>query len=361
MDAEQDTGAWVAELCALLRDQMPSQSEAGPREITEAVKLTLAQIEQARQISAQASKRLDSLLGVIVGLVSFDYSKRARVTGADDALDGLALGLNMLAQELANTSVSKNYVNNIIESMPDLLVVIDTAGTIKSANRAAGRLCGYSPNDLLSKSIALLFPAISVPALVDGGGMTDVECDCVTSEGSSVKISFSASLMRNRHGGIEGIVCVGRDLTESKRLAEERWKLRDSIQRQAILLEELSTPLIPITQKILVLPLIGSLDEARASQMMEALLYGLTSSAAEVVIVDITGLRGADTQAVAGIVRAVRAAGLIGAKGVLTGIRQDFAGVLVRLGSDLSGIPTFSTLERGVSFALRHYGASLRQ
>jgi rsbT co-antagonist protein RsbR len=357
MDPAADVSSFIVELRELLQGRMPPQADSDPRRLLETVEAVLAELDRMRQNVAQASQRLDSLLSVIVALASFDYSKKAEVTGADDVLDGVAFGLNMLVQELARTTVSKKYVRNIIESMSDPLVVTDAAGVVKSANRAAEALAGHAQQSLAGKSIELFFPGISVPEMIQRGGVNDEERVCEAAGGASVPVSFSASIMRNPRGEIEGVVCVARDLTESKRLDEERWKLRESVQRQAILLHELSTPLIPITQKVVVMPLVGSLDDARAVQMTEVLLQGVISRGAEVAIVDITGMRAIDADAVSGILRAVRAVGLIGAKVVLTGIRKDVARALVEIGSNLTGIPTFGTLERGILFALRHSGA----
>ena len=74
------------------------------------------------------------------------------------------------------------------------------------------------------------------------------------SEGA-LAASLTASVMHER-GKIQGLVCVARDVSESRRLEAERWRLREAIQRQAVLVEELSTPLIPVTDRILVMPLI---------------------------------------------------------------------------------------------------------
>jgi len=118
------------------------------------------------------------------------------------------------------------------------------------------------------------------------------------------------------------------------------------------MLAELSTPLIPINEDVLVMPLIGSLDQARSDNVIHTLLAGITRSRARVAILDITGVPGLDTLSADAILRAAKAVQLLGARVVLTGIRPEVAQTLVTLGADLSGIITRGTLEDGIAFAM---------
>jgi rsbT co-antagonist protein RsbR len=303
-----------------------------------------------RGAAAETDRRINELMDMVVALVSYDYKRKARVGDKDDVFDGFAVGLNMLSEELAS---SMGYMSNIIEVMPDLLIVVDEDGTIKSANRAACDLLRYTKDEILSRPIGLVFAGVSARQLAERGGVTDQETTCRTKDRESILVSFSASVMRDYHGKIQGIVCVARDLTESRRIEDERLRLRDAVQRQSIIVEELSTPLIPISEDILVMPLIGSLDADRAQRMTVALLEGIVSRRARIAILDITGVRAIDHQAVQGIIQAVQAARLIGAKIMLTGIRPDVAVMLVDLNADLTGIVTFGTLQSAVVDAMK--------
>jgi rsbT co-antagonist protein RsbR len=300
-----------------------------------------------------AVARLAEISKVMSALVAFDYSKQARVTDRDDAFDGFAIYLNILSEELAATTVSTAHVTSIIESMVDLLLVTDTTGTIKSANHAACALSGYSKGELVGESLSLLFPDLSVPELLAGGGETAADRDCVTKGGAGLQVSFSASVLREkRRGGAQGLVCVARDLTGSKALEDERFRLMEAVQRQAIMVEELSAPLLPISHDVLVMPLIGTMDEQRSRRVTETLLHGIVARRAGLAILDITGVRAVDAQAVLGLIRAVQAVRLIGAEVVLTGLRPQTAAALVDLDVDLSGVRTFGSLERGVIYSM---------
>ncbi|MFL5806043.1 MAG: STAS domain-containing protein [Roseiflexaceae bacterium] len=135
---------------------------------------------------------------------------------------------------------------------------------------------------------------------------------------------------------------------------EERLQLQEEIIRmQAATLAQLSTPLIPISDHIMVMPLIGTLDSQRIQHVMEILLQGLAGRQTQVAILDITGVLVVDTQVAYGLIRAAHAGQLLGARIILTGIRPEVAQTLVGLGIDLGGIVTYSTLQHGITAALR--------
>jgi anti-anti-sigma regulatory factor len=139
---------------------------------------------------------------------------------------------------------------------------------------------------------------------------------------------------------------------ERKRAEEDRERLQQEvIGMQRSLLAELSTPLIPIKDRIVVMPLIGAMNEERAAQMLETLLKGVTARGARVAILDITGVRAVDTHVANILLMAARAVQLLGAEIVITGIRGSVAQTLVRLGVDLKSIKTRRNLQSGIEHA----------
>ena len=126
----------------------------------------------------------------------------------------------------------------------------------------------------------------------------------------------------------------------------------DVQQRLLATVRELSTPIIPVLDHVLVMPLVGAIDTARSQQIIETLLSAITTHDAEVVIIDITGVSTMDTSVANHLLEATRAASLLGAQCVLAGITPEVAQTVVHLGVDLSGLVTMSTLQSGVHFAL---------
>jgi rsbT co-antagonist protein RsbR len=123
---------------------------------------------------------------------------------------------------------------------------------------------------------------------------------------------------------------------------------------------ELSTPVIPVHAGVLVLPLVGTLDSARASQIMDSLLGTIQKNGASVVIIDSTGVPTVDTGVIEHLLRTVHAVKLLGARAVLVGISPAIAQTMVQLGVDFGGLTTLGNLQAGVAYALRHIGFEIR-
>lgn len=144
------------------------------------------------------------------------------------------------------------------------------------------------------------------------------------------------------------------DVTDRRRAEEAlRQSREETIRTQTSMLAQLSTPVIPISDQVIVMPLIGGLDRARMQQATGTLLDELQRRRARVAILDITGVPGMDAEATHGILRAASAVRLIGAQVVLTGIRPEVALRLVELDSDLSDVVTRSTLQAGIAYAIQ--------
>jgi predicted ATPase/GAF domain-containing protein/ABC-type transporter Mla MlaB component len=143
------------------------------------------------------------------------------------------------------------------------------------------------------------------------------------------------------------------ELVERARAERERAALQEEIiVAQKARLAEMSTPLIPITAKIMVMPLIGTVDYARAEQVLESALRGVQRSRARVVILDITGMTHIDTAVAAMLVATTRALRLLGAQAVLTGLRAEFARLLIAENIELGALTTRATLQSGIAYAL---------
>jgi anti-anti-sigma regulatory factor len=137
--------------------------------------------------------------------------------------------------------------------------------------------------------------------------------------------------------------------TETERA---RAALQEEIIRvQSVQLAELSTPLVPVAESIMVLPLLGSVDAQRAQDIVEAVLGEAQAYRAKVVLIDVTGLRRVDELAASLLLRVSRALRLLGSQAILTGMRPDVAQTLVRMGADLTGIVTRANLQSGIAYA----------
>ncbi|MGN8647991.1 STAS domain-containing protein [Gracilibacillus sp. HCP3S3_G5_1] len=127
----------------------------------------------------------------------------------------------------------------------------------------------------------------------------------------------------------------------------------DMVSKQKVVLEELSSPLIPVVEGITIMPLIGTIDEERGQLINQKLLTGVVEHRSEVVLVDITGVPTVDTMVAHYIVQAAEAVRLIGATCILVGIRPEISQTLSTLGIDLSKFITKSSLKQGFEKALK--------
>ncbi len=123
---------------------------------------------------------------------------------------------------------------------------------------------------------------------------------------------------------------------------------------------ELSTPVIPVHDGILVVPLVGTIESTRSVQVMESLLHSIQRERAWVVILDITGVPMVDTHVANHLLRSARAAALLGAKCVLVGISPVVARTMVDLGLDFGTIVTRNNLQAGIAYALSVLGLQIR-
>jgi len=138
---------------------------------------------------------------------------------------------------------------------------------------------------------------------------------------------------------------------------QESINAREQLQEQIIAaqqqtIQELSTPIIPIMEHIIIMPLVGVVDPLRSQQTLRALLAGISQYQAKVVILDITGVPMVDSGVAAHLDKAVQAARLKGARTIVTGISAAVAEAIVDLGIDWSGIETLADLQTGLLAAL---------
>ena len=151
------------------------------------------------------------------------------------------------------------------------------------------------------------------------------------------------------------------NITDRKRAEDAlRQSQEETILAHKSVLAKLSTPVIPISDRIIVMPLVGTLDRMRMHQVMTALLDEVQRTRAAIAILDITGVPDIDVEATNGIILAAQAVRLLGAQVVLTGIQSVVARRLVELGSDLSAIVTRGTLQTGISYAMGAEGSPAR-
>lgn len=238
----------------------------------------------------------------------------------------------------------------------------DTKGIITRWNPAAERIFGWSAEEALGQNaITLLVPNVAVEQvklIVDSllqGGATNSRNENITKDRQLITCQWHNAVLRDTDNTVMGWLSQTEDITEQLQAIAERTALQEQvIEAQQAALREIGTPIVPISDGVVAMPVIGAIDSRRAEQIIETLLEGVSASRAAIAIIDITGVQVVDTQVANALLRAAQAVRLLGTEVVLTGIRPEVAQTLVGLGLDLSGMTTLASLQSGIAYALRY-------
>ncbi|HEY0136770.1 MAG TPA: PAS domain S-box protein, partial [Nannocystis sp.] len=191
----------------------------------------------------------------------------------------------------------------LLDLAHDAIRVRRLDGTITYWNQGAERVFGHKRDDAIGKHVHALLrtePVTGDLAAVERqlltNGFWEGELTQRRSDGQEVLVASRWVLKRGATGERDAVLEIDTDITARRRAEEaEARRQQEIIRAQAQAIEELSTPLIPIADEILVMPLIGMMDAIRAQQVMHSLLTGLAASRGKFAILDITGVPVVDT------------------------------------------------------------------
>lgn len=267
-----------------------------------------------------------------------------------------------LEQALAQAQRERDIFKHVVDQAPAFISRLRPDGSVIYANGTCERLVGKSSEEMAGVNLLpVLYPGELMTAVEEylriaggGGDVRDYELTIQSHTGELRTLAWNSYHRFGAEGALEEVVSFGVDVTERKQAAAQHQRLQDEvIAVQAATLAELSTPLIPISDKIVAMPLIGSIDSARAQRIIDALLAGIGETRAGFAILDITGVALVDTHVADALLKAARAVRLLGADVVLTGIRPEVAQTFVNMGTNLEGVVTRGTLQSGIAFAMQ--------
>lgn len=252
----------------------------------------------------------------------------------------------------------------IIDNAPSVIYVKSPEGQMIIVNQLYARIFGKTVDEIIGSNESDMFPTDWVATWHEddkrlfAGGQPVQYSQIMYIDDKPHDFLTTHFPLYDEQGEPFAICGIATDVTELRQTEQERARLQEEIiAAQQAALRELSTPLIPISEGVLVMPLIGTMDSNRARQVMETLLTGVTRNSATSVILDITGLPVVDTQVANVLIQSTIAARLLGAEVILTGIGPEVAQTLISLGTDLQGITTPGTLQSGITYALRRRSA----
>jgi len=256
---------------------------------------------------------------------------------------------------------SRMMFQSLIDNTPSLVFARDLEGHFLLINRCycetvlgrpAETVLGKTPHELFAVETADQFRQ-NDQRIIETGETIAREEEIPHRDGQMRTYLAIKFPLYDTQGTLYAVGGISTDITDIKRSEAERAALQQQIiETQQATLREVSTPLIPLTDSAVMLPLIGTVDTQRSQQMLETLLEGVATRQARLAILDITGIKVIDTQVADTLIRAAQAVNLIGARMVLTGMQPAVAQTLVDLGIDLGHIVTHTTLQAGIAYAL---------
>ncbi|MEB3360279.1 MAG: STAS domain-containing protein [Synechococcales bacterium] len=249
---------------------------------------------------------------------------------------------------------SREYLQSIIDTVREPLVILDNELRVISAGRSFYQLFQVTPENTIGQEIYSLgdrqwdIPALR--ELLENVLPGDMAFEDFEMEHNFANLGLRTLLLNARRVYRPGnqsqlILLAIEDVTEQKR-AQER------LTRQSQELLDISTPILQIFEGVVVAPLIGTLDSQRAQRFTEVLLDRIVETRSDVALVDITGVPTVDTQTAHHLIETISAVKLLGAQVILTGVSPAIAQTIVQLGIDLSDIVTRSSLVAGLRVAM---------
>ncbi len=261
---------------------------------------------------------------------------------------------------------SQTLMQGIMDNLPVDVIVKDLEGHHVLVNQHALSTSGYTLEQVLGKTDADLFPPefakerqAEEARLIETGEPVAQEIVVPLPQRELYQYLVRFPIYDD-DGNLYATGSVTTDISQLKQAEQERDRLQQEIikaQREA--LQELSTPVIPVMDQILVMPLVGSIDTMRARDIMRMLLQGISAHRAQIVILDVTGVPIMDTGIVNHINKTIQAARLKGAHAIVTGISDVVAEAVVDLGIDWSDVQTLRDLQTGLRVALERLGRKL--
>ena len=271
----------------------------------------------------------------------------------------LKIATDITKQKLMNAGF-EGKINAIDKSQGTIEFGMD--GTILTANDNFLSVLGYTLEEVKGKHHRIFCEESYANSpeykkfweKLNRGEFDSGEYKRIGKNGEETYIQASYNPIFDLNGKPMKILKIATDITEQKRLEEERMK-------QAALIMEMSTPVMRLWDSILLLPIVGLVDSKRVQLIMETVLQKIVDYQAKVVILDIQGVPSVDSAVANHLIKVTKATKLMGCNCIVTGISPEISQALVNLGLELTDILTQSNLKDGVSTSLEMTGFQLNE
>lgn len=295
---------------------------------------------------------------------------------------------------LAESGMLQSLPLRVLDDTPLGVIIWDGAYCVAEWNKAAARIFGWPREDAHNQHTSFIVP-VPYRSLVDGlfrslfaavGGSHRINQN-VRRDGSTITCEWHNTPLRREDQTVVGVISLVHDISDQQQLeeqlrltaaeretriaqtqleAEEKSRLLAEVNKQLVTIQRqnqqivaLSAPLLDVWQGVLAVPLSGSLENLRISEIMERLLGAIVERQVQFVILDLTGVDNLDTSNAAQLIRLLSALRLLGATGIVTGIHPAVAQIVVQLGVALQSIVTLRSLQEALRYCMKQQTASL--
>ena len=268
-----------------------------------------------------------------------------------------------------------------------LVIEYDPDGTITAVNAQALSLLGYKLGDLRGRSEELLLSTTGFESEkcqqkwrdLKAGKAVDQMLHLYSQEGEDVFVEACYQPLIAEDGAVTGTLMIGCDvsasenrlrkafammekkssaLNEALQEAREAHRMREEMDRA---LQAMATPVTPIWDEVLLLPLVGIVDSTRTDDAMKTTLDKISTTGAKMFILDISGVPSVDTAVANQLIKITKATKIMGCETIVSGVSSSIAHTIVELGIDIGEMLTTSSLRDAVSMSLDRVSDSKKE
>ena len=283
----------------------------------------------------------------------------------------------MTAKQAMDAQKSQAFIEAINRSMG--MIEFSTDGLILSANPLFLELMGYSLDEIKGKHHRIFLTSKEASSAeyknfwisLAAGNVANGQFERVSQDGKTVWLEASYNPVLDSKGQVTQVVKVAADITKKViadqelaiaardlELAMAARKEADAIrQKLDLALQEASTPIMPIWEEILLLPLVGIVDSTRSNDVMRKSLEMIAESRSKMFILDISGVPTVDTAVANQLLKITKATRFMGCETIISGLSPEIAKTITELGIDVSEIQTTANLRDAFRMSLKQVGA----
>ncbi|WP_272423579.1 PAS domain-containing protein [Polyangium jinanense] len=328
----------------------PSESplaRARRGEVTDSVEMFARSEQQPQGVSMAVSGRPirdkdGELLGAVVVLC--DIGERKRFAAERERRQ--RADAQRIAAEKERLRMAR-LLQGLLDNLDVVVWAVDPKGVCTFHDGRGSESASLTRGQLIGQNFLEIYPTDHVGRALAGNHIHVID------EGEGVIWEHWMVPVLEDDKRVSEVIGLSLNITEAHHAKKEIEAKLALIERQQEVIFNLETPVIQVWDHVLTLPMVGVVDSRRAARVTDDLLAAVSRTQARFAILDLTGVEVVDTATAGHMLNILSAVRLLGAEGIITGIRPTVAQTMVSLGLDLSRVRTLATLRDGLSFAIR--------